>query len=183
MLNTWLPDPEIDPNLMPNYASHYIGVGGLLVNSRDEILVVAEKYSFRKTHKLMWKLPGGLVDPYERISTAAEREVFEETGMAMRLSRFVQLNVDYYFCFPFSQEYDLDSSILVAFVIIPSGFSGKVTYTLSAHFACLIHKYQNQNPTKKVINPLHGQLDILLFHITACALPLCRTLRCKMDKD
>ena len=80
MLTKWLPDPNIDPDMMPNFATHFIGVGGLVVNQRNEILVVSEKYSIERTTRHFWKLPGGLVDPHERFSVAVEREVHEETG-------------------------------------------------------------------------------------------------------
>lgn len=80
MVNNWLPDPEEDPNLLPNYATHYVGLGGIVLNGRDELLVVSERYAFKKTNRLMWKLPGGLADPNERLSEGVEREVFEETG-------------------------------------------------------------------------------------------------------
>eukprot|EP01138_Halocafeteria_seosinensis_P015591 gb/GECG01015911.1/.p1 GENE.gb/GECG01015911.1/~~gb/GECG01015911.1/.p1 ORF type:complete len:372 (+),score=37.78 gb/GECG01015911.1/:1-1116(+) len=81
MVNKWLPDPEEDPNPMPNYATHYVGLGGIVLNGRDELLVVSERYAFKKTHKLLWKLPGGLADPNERLSDGVEREIFEETGI------------------------------------------------------------------------------------------------------
>lgn len=41
------------------------------------MLVVSEKYA----EKFMWKLPGGYVKPGEEISTAAVREVLEETNI------------------------------------------------------------------------------------------------------
>lgn len=80
MLTKWLPNQQEDPDMMPNFATHFIGVGGLVMNQRKEILLVQEKFSLLNTTP-MWKLPGGLVDPHERLSTAVEREVYEETGM------------------------------------------------------------------------------------------------------
>lgn len=71
-----------------------IGVGGMVINSKDEILVVQEKFGFAQ-----WKLPGGRaiylnpnktyltpwslgnVDPNEGLVDAVIREVFEETGI------------------------------------------------------------------------------------------------------
>lgn len=73
MLTMWLPDVTIDSNKLPNYASHYMGVGGLVINERNEMLVITERYAFDDVKR--WKLPGGLVDAGESIADAAVREV------------------------------------------------------------------------------------------------------------
>lgn len=70
---------------VPGYATHYTGVGGVLVDSENRILVIQERYHTKKHYKL----PGGALDPGEHISQAAVREVFEETGIK---SEFVSLN-------------------------------------------------------------------------------------------
>uniref|UniRef100_A0A7S3Q322 Nudix hydrolase domain-containing protein n=1 Tax=Chaetoceros debilis TaxID=122233 RepID=A0A7S3Q322_9STRA len=64
-------------NKIPEYATHQIGVGAIVVNSRDEILCVRE---LRNNYR-PWKLPGGLADLGEQLDTAAKREVMEETGI------------------------------------------------------------------------------------------------------
>ncbi|MFL2804165.1 MAG: NUDIX domain-containing protein [Dehalococcoidia bacterium] len=64
---------------IPPYSTHYIGVGGVVINDRNEILVVSEKY--RSSAKPSYKLPGGALVQGEHISLAAVREVFEETGI------------------------------------------------------------------------------------------------------
>ncbi len=87
MLNTWLPDPTVDPNRMPDYASHYVGVGGAVFNAKGEILVIVEKYLIDGVKR--WKLPGGLVERGERLPDAVAREVFEETGVRAKFAALV----------------------------------------------------------------------------------------------
>jgi len=60
-------------------------LGGVLIDEQDRILVIQERYHTRRHYKL----PGGALDPGEHISQAAEREVFEETGIR---SEFISLN-------------------------------------------------------------------------------------------
>jgi len=67
-------------NKIPEYATHQVGVGAIVVNSRDEILCVRElRKNFRK-----WKIPGGLAELGEQLDEAAIREVKEETGIDCR---------------------------------------------------------------------------------------------------
>lgn len=60
---------------MPEFATHNVGVGAVVVNSRDEILCVRE---LRKNY-MPWKTPTGMANLGEQIDEAAVREVFEET--------------------------------------------------------------------------------------------------------
>lgn len=73
-LNLWLRDSE---SKVPEFATHHLGVGALVVNSRNEILCVREL----RMNYMPWKLPGGLSELGESIADAAEREVLEETGV------------------------------------------------------------------------------------------------------
>lgn len=75
VLNKWL-HTDVESKV-PNYATHNVGVGALVVNSRNEILLVREK---RRNH-MKWKTPTGLSDLGEELGAAAVREVLEETGI------------------------------------------------------------------------------------------------------
>lgn len=75
VLTHWLPKDE--PNTLPTFATSYLGAGGLVINEKNQVLAVCERYS-RKKH---WKLPGGMVDRSEDIVEAVTREVLEETGI------------------------------------------------------------------------------------------------------
>lgn len=67
---------------LPNYADHFVGVGGVVINEHRQILMIQENRAKGNTiQEKKWKLPGGLVDPGETIKVAAEREVLEETGV------------------------------------------------------------------------------------------------------
>lgn len=70
---------------MPLYPFTSVGVGGLVVNEKGELLVVREKY---QGPGAPWKLPGGMADPREDIGDVAIREVMEETNIK---SEFVSL--------------------------------------------------------------------------------------------
>ncbi|KAI6658102.1 hypothetical protein LOD99_15815 [Oopsacas minuta] len=75
----WLPVDE--PNLLPGYATHYIGVGGVVVNNNNEVLAVREKFHLLPGQPINWKFPGGHANAGESIVTAGIREVLEETGI------------------------------------------------------------------------------------------------------
>src|SRR5262249_8431358 len=48
---------------VPPHATHYIGVGGVVINERQELLVVCERH--RRTAAPYYKLPGGALQPGE----------------------------------------------------------------------------------------------------------------------
>lgn len=82
MLLKWLPQ-QITCNVPP-YASHQIGVAGMVLNEeKNEVLVIQDKHQIKygKTRKAIWKFPGGLSDEGESIEETAVREVYEETGV------------------------------------------------------------------------------------------------------
>ena len=75
-LNAWLRDDIVSK--VPEYATHHVGVGAVVINSKDEILCIRE---LRKNYH-PWKIPTGLAELGESIHSAAEREVLEETGIS-----------------------------------------------------------------------------------------------------
>jgi ADP-ribose pyrophosphatase YjhB (NUDIX family) len=79
MMAKWL---ENRPNALPTYSTHYVGVGGILFNENNQILLVKNRYS--ATGLINWRLPGGLVEPNELVCDAACREVLEETSVQSR---------------------------------------------------------------------------------------------------
>ena len=74
--------------LIPQFASHYIGAGGVVLNTDDELLVVSEKHR-RQKDKPYFKLPGGALHAGEHLSEAVVREVWEETGVETRFEAAV----------------------------------------------------------------------------------------------
>jgi ADP-ribose pyrophosphatase YjhB (NUDIX family) len=72
----WL---KASPDKVPPYASHQIGVGGMVIDDDQRILLVKEH-----NKRSIWKLPGGLSDPGEEFGDTAVREVREETGVHSR---------------------------------------------------------------------------------------------------
>jgi 8-oxo-dGTP pyrophosphatase MutT (NUDIX family) len=79
---------QIQPQaLVPGYATHYIGVGGVVLTEDREILVVSEVH--RSTARPYYKLPGGALHPGEHLAEAAIREVYEETGVQTRFECMV----------------------------------------------------------------------------------------------
>lgn len=81
VLNRWLDDTT--ESKIPEFATHNVGVGAVVINSRNEILCVRE---LRKNY-MPWKTPTGLSDVGESIDEAAIREVMEETGIVTTFRR------------------------------------------------------------------------------------------------
>jgi 8-oxo-dGTP pyrophosphatase MutT (NUDIX family) len=75
---------------IPPYATHYIGIGGVVLNEKQELLVVVEKYH-KMSRPNFYKLPGGALQAGEHLADAAIREVYEETGVETKFDGLVCL--------------------------------------------------------------------------------------------
>ena len=83
VLIRWLPDTVCT---VPPAATHHCGVGALIINEDNEMLVVKEKSKVTG-----WKLPGGYVNLGEEFGDAAMRETREETGVRTEFQSIVRL--------------------------------------------------------------------------------------------
>ncbi len=77
-----------DDSRVPPYATHYIGVGGAVIDNNDRLLVVSERFR-RSRSGHYYKLPGGALRLGEHIADAAVREVREETGVLAQFEALV----------------------------------------------------------------------------------------------
>lgn len=62
MMYKWLPT-DSTPNI-PEYAHTMIGVGGIVINDKNQILTISENHAVIPGS---WKLPGGYVEPSTNI--------------------------------------------------------------------------------------------------------------------
>jgi len=79
----------VEGAFVPAHATHYIGAGGVVLNARDELLVVCERH--RRTQQPYYKLPGGALQSGEHLVDGVIREVLEETGIQTRFEALVCL--------------------------------------------------------------------------------------------
>ena len=71
----------------PFAPTHTLGVGGLVQNTQGEVLLIRDKWMNGEG----FKIPGGYVDLGESLALAAQREVFEETGIQATFNSIVSV--------------------------------------------------------------------------------------------
>ena len=98
--------------IIPTAANHTLGVGAVVINDKNEILVIKERIS-----NLGYKLPGGHIDNGELISTAVSREVLEETGIIVEFESIISLGHFYPHQFYKSNLYILCTAVPKSFEI------------------------------------------------------------------
>jgi len=93
VLLRWLPDSRCP---VPAFATHIVGVGGLVFNDDQRVLCVREaRTPSGQPGSTHWKLPGGLMDLGEEIGDAAAREVLEETGVRAEFEALLAMRVQH----------------------------------------------------------------------------------------
>lgn len=70
--------------IIPTAANHTLGVGAVVINDKNELLVIKERL-----YTNQFKLPGGHIDNTEMIPNALVREVYEETGIDVKFESIV----------------------------------------------------------------------------------------------
>jgi 8-oxo-dGTP pyrophosphatase MutT (NUDIX family) len=78
----------VEGAFVPPYATHYVGAGGVVINDRQELLVVWER-THRQSGRKYYKLPGGALHQGEHIVDCVRREVLEETGIETQFESLV----------------------------------------------------------------------------------------------
>jgi len=87
---------------IPVPPTHTIGVGAVVINDRNEILMVRDR--IHNNHSV-YKIPGGMVEHADVLSEAVEREVYEETGIKTKLIKMVSVLNSYPYRFNKSNMY------------------------------------------------------------------------------
>ena len=73
-MSLWMDETMEDR--LPAYANHYVGVGAVVVNENEEILLTQEKRWSVGNFNNTWKIPGGHIHQGETIKEGVERELF-----------------------------------------------------------------------------------------------------------
>jgi len=87
---------------IPVPPSHTIGVGAVVINKKNELLMVRDR--IHNEHSI-YKLPGGMVEHADKLSDGVIREVWEETGIEAKLIKMVSVLNSYPYRFNKSNMY------------------------------------------------------------------------------
>ena len=98
--------------IIPTASNHTLGVGAVVINDKNELLVIKERISTAG-----YKIPGGHIDDAEMITTALQREVLEETGIIVEFESIISLGHFYPHQFHKSNLYILCTAIPKSFEI------------------------------------------------------------------
>ncbi|EED90972.1 predicted protein, partial [Thalassiosira pseudonana CCMP1335] len=87
VLTKWLPTNSI--SRLPNGPTHQVGIGALVIHPRTGKMLAVQERNGPAAARKLWKMPTGLTDPGEDISSAAVRELKEETGLDCQFDRII----------------------------------------------------------------------------------------------
>ena len=73
---------------IPVPPTHTIGVGAVVINANNEILLVRDRIH---TSHSIYKFPGGMLEHAQSLEEGVVREVWEETGVRAKLIKMVSL--------------------------------------------------------------------------------------------
>lgn len=94
---------------------HYVAVGGLVTNDKNEVLLV-------KSPLRGWEFPGGVVEAGESLPQALKREIYEESGANVAINDIVGIytnvvknivNIDFRCTYEFGELTTSDESVEV----------------------------------------------------------------------
>ncbi len=86
---------------VPFMPTHTAGVGAVVI-ANNKLLMVQEKI---KSHRSIYKIPGGMVDLGSSLEDSVIREVYEETGIKTELEKMVALVNDHPYRFNKANTY------------------------------------------------------------------------------
>lgn len=66
---------------MPDTPRHSVSVAGVVVSNADQVLIV------QRRDNRHWEPPGGVLELNEQFEEGVRREIYEETGMNVRVER------------------------------------------------------------------------------------------------
>ena len=87
VMTHWLPGQE-EENTLPSNASTQVGVGAIVVDELNRVLLVQEGNGHLRGRNV-WKIPTGIVEAGEDVADGAVREVLEETGVRATFEKMI----------------------------------------------------------------------------------------------